>query len=250
MIAPSATAGSKRPATCGPAAGVRRAVVASTLWTALGAVCALAAEPVPVPDASTLRLLRSVVVAAPDAVDAGTARPGYRLPLELAVIAGSGWSADDVLLAARQAGGLLAQCGIGIGPLRLSEFDGPERYRYLATPVSRDLARRANLGRPALFFVAGTRHRPAFDAEAIGRANSRTRPEMADTVWITAGTRDLPIVIAHELVHVLVDSGEHSDEPANLMREDTAPDNARLTTNQCRAIVTRAEANGLLQRAK
>ena len=256
MIAPSAIAASKRAASRRPAAVVRRARTAGALWIALAAGSALAAEPTPVPDATALRLLRAVVVAAPDAgsapdaVDARAAAPGYRLPLELAVIAGSGWSADDVLVAARQAGKLLAQCGVAVGPLRLSEFDGPARYRDLATPVSRDLARRANLGRPALFFVAGTRHRPAFDAEAVGRANSRTRPEMADTVWITAGTRDLPLVIAHELVHVLADSGEHSNEPANLMREETAPENARLTTDQCRAIVTKAQANGLLQRAK
>jgi len=249
MIALSATAGPKRPATRGPSAAARALGAAGALWVATGACCAWADEASSVPEASTLRLLRSVVVPASDPAGGDAGAAGYRLPLELAVIAGSGWSADDVLAAAQQAGRLLAQCGVGIGPLRLSEFDGPARYRNLFTPVSRELARRANLGRPALFFVADTRHRPAFDAEAIGRANSRTRPEMADTVWITAGTRDLPIVIAHELVHVLADSGEHSDEPGNLMREDTAPENARLTPDQCRALVTKAQANGLLERA-
>jgi len=254
MIALSATTGPKRPATLGLAAAARALGaasalrVASALCVATGACCVWAAEAASVPEAQALRLLRSVVVPASAGGDAAT--PGYRLPLELAVIAGSGWSADDVLVAAQQAGTLLAQCGVGIGTLRLSEFDGPARYRYLFTPVSRELARRANLGRPALFFVADTRHRPAFDAEAIGRANSRTRPEMADTVWITAGTRDLPFVIAHELVHVLADSGEHSEEPGNLMREDTAPENARLTPDQCRALVSKAQANGLLQRAQ
>jgi len=250
MIALSATAGTKRPATRGLSAAARALGAASALWVATGACCAWAADGSSVPEASTLRLLRSVVVPASDAAGSDASAPAYRLSLELAVIAGSGWSADDVLAAAQQAGRLLAQCSVGIGPLRLSEFDGPARYRKLFTPVSRELARRANLGRPALFFVADTRHRPAFDAEAIGRANSRTRPEMADTVWITAGTRDLPIVIAHELVHVLADSGEHSDESGNLMREDTAPENARLTPDQCRALVTKAQANGLLQRAQ
>ncbi len=68
---------------------------------------------------------------------------------------------------------------------------------------------------------------------------------MADTVWITAGIRDLPIALAHELVHVLTDSGEHSDAPANLMRDDTAPGNTELTADQCRSIVAIGAANGL-----
>ena len=66
---------------------------------------------------------------------------------------------------------------------------------------------------------------PAFDAEAIGRGNSGSRPELRDTVWIALGSRDLGIVLAHELAHVLMDSGEHSDEPGNLMRDETAPEN-------------------------
>ena len=98
-----------------------------------------------------------------------------------------------------------------------------------------------------MFFVADTLHRPAFDAEAVGRANSRERPDMADTVWITDAARDLPIVIAHELAHVLADSGAHSGEPDNLMREDSAPGNTRLSSAQCGAMVTAAAANGLLQ---
>ena len=32
-------------------------------------------------------------------------------------------------------------------------------------------------------------HDPAYDAEAVGRANARSRPEMADTAWITFTNR-------------------------------------------------------------
>ncbi len=119
---------------------------------------------------------------------------------------------------------------------------GISRHRYLD-----ELARRTRLARPAVFFVADTRNEPAFDAEAIGRGNSRSRPEMTDTVWITAGTRDLAIVFAHELVHVIADSGEHSDLPGNLMREETAPESTALTASQCRRLTETGAANGLLQ---
>lgn len=72
---------------------------------------------------------------------------------------------------------------------------------------------------------------------------------MTDTVWITAATRDLPIALAHELVHVLTDSGAHSDVADNLMREDTAAGNTQLTAEQCASALTIGAANGLLQQA-
>ena len=116
--------------------------------------------------------------------------------------------------------------------------------------MSRDLAKRLALPKPAVLFVADTLQKPAFDAEAIGRSNGRTRPEMADTVWIVSGARDLPVVIAHELAHVLADSGVHSDEAQNLMRDETRLTSTRLTPAQCNAILITASANGLLQPLK
>jgi len=95
--------------------------------------------------------------------------------------------------------------------------------------------------------VRDTRSRPAFDAEAIGRGNSRTRPELADTVWITATTRDPGVALAHELAHVLMDSGEHSEEPGNLMRDETSAKNTALTAAQCVRLRDTASANGLLK---
>ena len=69
---------------------------------------------------------------------------------------------------------------------------------------------------------------------------------MANTVWITAAIRDLPVALAHELVHVLTDSGDHSNAPDNLMRDDTAPGNRHLTPEQCSSIVAIGQANGLV----
>lgn len=174
--------------------------------------------------------------------------PTHQLRLSLVVMRGTGWRPATVLEAAAQAATILAQCAIRTTAIELHEVEGPARFRNLYTPVSRELAHRLGLPRPAVFFVGETLHRPAFDAEAVGRGNSRTRPEMADTVWIASGARDLPQVIAHELAHVLADSGEHSAEPRNLMREDTGPDRTRLSEAQCRGIVATAAANGLLQK--
>ncbi len=84
------------------------------------------------------------------------------------------------------------------------------------------------------------------EAEAIGRGNSRSRPELADTVWIVHDARDPGVALAHELAHVLLDSGEHSDEPGNLMRDETTPQNTRLSAVQCERLRASGAAHGLL----
>lgn len=160
---------------------------------------------------------------------------------------GSGWAAATIIAAIAQSAQILGQCGISLAQAELVRISAPDRYSYLQTQVSRELARALPLPKPAIYFVVGTRQRPAFDAEAIGRANSRTRPELTNTVWVTYGIRDLPIAIAHELAHVLMDSGEHSDDPQNLMRADTAPDKTQLTDAQCARLRGTGIANGLLQ---
>jgi hypothetical protein len=216
------------------------------MWLAVLAL----ALPLAMADDAPLRLVRSWTLMERD-LDAPGAPPAtQRLRLEMVMMRDAGWSSDRILDATKQAGRILAQCGIRMTFVELAEFDGPARYRYLDTPVSRELARRVRLAHPAIFFVADTHNRPAFDAEAIGRGNSRSRPEMTDTVWITAGARDLPNVIAHELSHVLADSGEHSELPHNLMRDESAPDSTALTHAQCRRITEMGAANGLLKPAK
>jgi len=171
----------------------------------------------------------------------------HQLRLTLAVLDGSGWTPETIHVAVRESARILSQCGVGVEGAELVRIGAPERFRDFHTPASRELARALPLPKPAVYFVADTRQRPAFDAEAIGRGNSRTRPELADTVWVTRGTRNLGIVLAHELAHVLMDSGEHSDEPSNLMREDTMPGSSRLSDGQCAQLRGTGSANGLLK---
>jgi hypothetical protein len=162
------------------------------------------------------------------------------------VFRGGNWTADQVARAIPDAVALLGQCRVVLAPAEIHVIDAPRRYHDYETGVSRELVRALAVKRPAVFFVEDTKNVPAFDAEAIGIFNARTRPELANTVWIAHGARDLVHVIAHELVHVLADSGAHSVEPGNLMRDETAPGNNRLTTAQCDLIRSRGAANGLL----
>jgi hypothetical protein len=177
-------------------------------------------------------------------------RTGATLELRLTLYGFSGtrWSAPQIRAAAREGSGLLAQCGVAVVHAELKILEAPRRFRYYNTPVSRELLRRIKVAKPAIFFVEDTLNSPAFDAEAIGRENAVTRPELTDTVWIAYDARDLPQTFAHELVHVLSDDGEHSNEPGNLMRTHTSRSNTRLTEAQCARLRMRGEANGLLTR--
>ncbi len=205
------------------------------LLAALACLPALAQEPV------------SVIERRAVAVTSSAQDPALKLHLTLAKLEDTGWEDERIQDAAREAGSILAQCGIALESAELVRIRVPERYRDFLTPVSRELARAVPLPRPVIWFVRDTRQRPAFDAEAIGRGNSRTRPELADSVWVTRATRDLGIALAHELAHVLMNSGEHTDEPGNLMREETAPSNTALSPQQCARLRDTASANGLLQ---
>lgn len=193
-----------------------------------------------------IKVVRSWFLAASDLPWREATPATHGLRLTLISFRDTAWDHDIILTATRNLAPLLAQCGVRIVAAELRQFAAPPRFRYYQTPVSRELARLAPVPRPAIYFVEDTLNRPAFDAEAIGRANSGNRPELADTIWVAAGTRDLHVALAHELFHVLEDSGAHSDETNNLMRSETAPENTRLTDSQCAQMRAAAERNGLL----
>jgi hypothetical protein len=172
----------------------------------------------------------------------------HKLRLSVHVFRGGRWSQEEVAAAVRGAGALLRQCGVALSRAELRVVEAPRRFHGYFTPVSRELLARLPVDKPALFFVDDTRNDPAFDAEAIGRANAATRPELADTVWVAHGARDLPQTLAHELVHLLSDSGAHSQAPGNLMLPETSPRNTRLDPEQCERLRARGRANGLLSR--
>lgn len=188
---------------------------------------------------TALLLTGATAMAAPDA--------SHELRLWVYAFRGTQWSPDEIEAAVTQSGRLLAQCGVVLQHAGLRVLDVPPRFHVYSTPVSRELLRQVTVTKPAVFFVEDTRNRPAYDAEAIGRSNASSRPELADTVWIAHGARDLPQVLAHELVHVLSDSGEHSDEQANLMAADTSKNNTALSAAQCERLRSRGETNGLLK---
>ena len=169
------------------------------------------------------------------------------LPLTIVMLDGSGWTQERADSALHEAAEILAQCDVALERAGFNVVEAPASQMDFSTPAARELARAYPVARPTLYLVRDTRSRPAFEAEAIGRGNSATRPEIADTVWMTAAVRDPGVALAHELAHVLMDSGEHSDEAGNLMRPETSRTNRRLSPAQCARLRDTGTANGLLK---
>lgn len=206
----------------------------------------LAASAAPLAAADAVRVIETRSV--PSEQLPVTRAATHDLKLSLYAFKYSHWAPEDITAAVLEALPILTQCGVAVASVELRILEAPVKYRFFSTPVSRELLREITVTKPALLFVDDTYSQPAYDAEAIGLSNAQTRPELANTIWFAHGARDLPLAIAHELVHVLSDSGEHSDAPENLMQPGTSPANKRLTAAQCERLRTVAEANGLLTR--
>jgi photosystem II stability/assembly factor-like uncharacterized protein len=170
----------------------------------------------------------------------------HELRLSAYVFRGTRWPHDRIEAAVVQAGKLIGQCGVALAGAQLHVVEAPRRFHFYSTPVSRALLRELAVSKPAVFFVEDTRNEPAYDAEAIGRENASGRPELADTVWVAYGAKDLPQALAHELVHVLSNSGAHSEAPRNLMAAATSPGRTQLSAAQCERMRAAGVANGLI----
>ena len=155
---------------------------------------------------------------------------------------------ESIREATIEAEAILAQCGIAIAEVTVRVVKGPEHMKIFRNDWSTELVSQLAPTKPAVFFVKDTLQETAFDAEAIGRSNSRKRRQLADTVWMMAGSQDIGIGLAHELYHALADSGQHDTDPMNLMYEDTSGTNTALRASQCLRLIRVGEALGNLTR--
>jgi hypothetical protein len=172
------------------------------------------------------------------------------LNLNIVVLQGSGWQPAAVRAMVRSAAPLFGQCGIALGKVAVHYLSAPERLRYFTLETAQALVRARRYAKPTAYLIADTRRPVPFDAEAFAPANSAATPLLIDSVWIRRGTPYPGVALAHELIHVLANSGAHSTQPGNLMRDQTALDNRKLGPDQCREILDSGSARGLLVQRK
>jgi len=169
----------------------------------------------------------------------------FRLQLEVLRLDAS-WSAQQLAATLQQAYRILAQCDIGPGPLEVYAIAADDYLQDLATGTARSLLEAVDARRPTVVFARDTHMQEAYLGEAFGLGNTRLRPWLANSVWLMRDVDDAGIALAHELYHVLANSGAHVEGEANLMQADTRPDSTALTAQQCRAAQVSGQANGLL----
>jgi hypothetical protein len=157
----------------------------------------------------------------------------HELILTLVYFVRTSWDFARLEHTLKHAAELLGQCNVYISRAELHMFRGPEIFLYFTESNAKQLVSRLSFPRPTVYFVRDTLKTDAYQAEAIGRGNSPTRPILTNTVWMTEGISDAGISLAHEMAHVLMDSGEHVDSPQNVMRADTSPENIKFTDTQC-----------------
>lgn len=156
------------------------------------------------------------------------------------------WLPAQIEAAMHQAFEILAQCGIGAGEVRLHAVDAPDYLRDLSTGSAHTLLTAAGGEFASVVFARDTRMQAQYTGEAFGLGNTAMRPWLTNSVWLMLGVDDPGIALAHELYHVLANSGNHVTVRGNLMQADTRPDGTELSPEQCQLALSNGIANGLL----
>ena len=118
----------------------------------------------------------------------------------------------------------------------------------LSTGSARSLLEAAAARQPVVVFARETRMEQAYLGEAFGIGNTARRPWLANSVWLMLDVDDAGIALAHELYHVLANSGAHVEGRPNLMQPDTRPESTELTSRQCRLAQLSGVKLGLLSK--
>ncbi|ASJ75235.1 S8 family peptidase [Granulosicoccus antarcticus] len=164
------------------------------------------------------------------------------------------WTQSEVGRVLERAETLLSVCGIRFSAVQLRQVSAPDYLRDLETGASRTLMDAVRLSgadkRVAVVFARDTGMSTPFDAEAFGKGNTRSRSWLTDSVWLTLALQDRDIALAHELFHVLSNSGAHVQSEANLMLDRTTGSNRTLEAAQCELARTVSLEAGLTVRVE
>ena len=171
------------------------------------------------------------------------------VPLNLVAL-DKAWTTEKIQNSLTELNSTYAQCNFSIDAKHLIRVEGASYISNLspgnALTLHRHLKGKITPEAATVFFATDTDMQTKFDAEAFGRENTGNRPWMRNTVWISSITPDTGNAIAHELFHVLTNSGQHSTDKGNLMQTRTSPENTGLSEEQCQAAVTTARSFDLM----
>ncbi len=168
-------------------------------------------------------------------------------PFTMVLTRDAGWHLDDVHTAVSGAAQILAQCGVAFGSVAVEHIDVPQRLRYYDTRKALELMAAVQPAAPSAWFVRDTLMENAYQAETIGHANSRNRRPLTGSLWLTRHLQQTGLALAHEIYHLLTDSGRHSTISGNLMNASISKDNTQLEDWQCQRLLKVGTALGYLK---
>lgn len=179
-------------------------------------------------------------------ITASETDPGWQLSLNILVL-DPVWTHSRIERSVQLAYQILAQCGIGSGNIEIHTINADDYLRDLSTGSARTLLEAAGSRNLSVVFARDTRMMEPFTGEAFGPGNTRSRPWLKNSVWLMPDVGKGGKALAHELFHVIANSGEHVEVTGNLMQSRTLPDNLHLTAAQCRQARDQGSANQILQ---
>jgi len=141
---------------------------------------------------------------------------------------------------------ILATCDVGPGNLSIINVAAPEYLSHLSVGAAHTLLGSQPQENATLVLSDDTRMLEPYEAEAFGLGNTRTRPWLRNSVWLTSTVQHEGNAAAHELFHILANDGKHLVEPGNLMQSQTAIDNVHLSAAQCVQLREVGAQSGLL----
>jgi len=171
----------------------------------------------------------------------------YSLKPTAVFFTGTNWTENDIRRIFNHAAEILSQCDIFISHLVVLVLEGPVELKNFSDQRGIEIVQLIPLRRPTINFVKRSLQEEAYQAEAIGKSNSKRRPELRYTIWVTEGIEYPSIGLTHTLAQILMDEKGHVNELGNVMQPTTSPNNVRFTNVQCEKITSVGGQNGLLR---
>ena len=163
---------------------------------------------------------------------------GHELvPLTLLWVEDAGWKVQDLIAAVAGAARIYRQCGVRFTEVSIRLLRTPREMRYHDTRNAIALTKAMSPAAPAAWFMRDSLQQPSFDAQAIGRSNTPRGSGLMNTLWMTSHLEHPAVALAHELYHILANTGAHVPETGNLMNLNTSPHGTMLWDWQCERLI-------------
>jgi hypothetical protein len=168
---------------------------------------------------------------------------GTLLQIQIFRLDDTGWSDATVKQAMDEAAGILSQCHVAV-QFNSRDVQVSSYLKDFHSITSKTITDQLKTDRPAIFLVRDTLRSIPFEGEAFAMSNTTLMPWLKDTAWLVGNVQHPGKVLAHELVHILLDNGTHSADPKNLMHEKTSLLSDNLTVKQCQSIQQNLKVHG------